>query len=201
MSNSSRKTEAMHAKQNSEIRVRAEIIEKALIELSKAKVKPENRTAISRVLAEKLTEVEGKPCSNTTILRSKVYSSLIDKFMSENGYFVTQEKREIQNNLLSAQLEIRELRKENIQLNRLLEKSLSDLALFEHDARNVSTRSVPVDDTAERFCRVIQMLLEKLSANIDKELRVVTDSYDHSVLFDQSLLPEYFEQMNKHSNN
>jgi len=42
---------------------------------------------------------------------------------------------------------------------------------------------------------------EELSANIDKELRVVTDSYDHSVLFDQSLLPEYFEQMNKHSNN
>jgi len=197
----SRKTKAMHAKQNREIRARADVIEKALNEMSKAKVKPENRTAISRLLAEKITEVEGKPCSNTTILRNKIYSSLIDRFMSENKYVVTQEKKKIQNNLLSAQLEIRDLRKENNQLKRLLEKSHSDMSLLEHNVKNVSLRTAPYDDSSDRFCRVIKMLLKNLDALVDKELLVVKDSFDDSLLFDQNSLPEYFEWINRSKSN
>ncbi|WP_297807368.1 hypothetical protein [uncultured Methylophaga sp.] len=197
MSTLRRKTEAMHAKQNEQTRARAAVITKMLNQLLNAKIKPDNRTAISKLLAEKISEVEGKPCSNTTILRSKVYGRLIEQFMSDSGYVVTQKNKGAQNNLLSAQLEIRELRKENEHLNRLLEKSLSNIALLENEGQNSSTRKVPINDSVDRFCRIINMLLERLGTDIDKQLRVVTDTYDHSILFDQSTLPEYFKWMEK----
>lgn len=189
------KAQAMLEKQKREVRVRANIIGSFLEELKSNKLTPRNRTAISKILADRVSKAEGRVCSYTTILRNETYKSLIDGFMKHCGYAEQLEKKDIQRNLLSAQLEIRELRKECAQLMKLLKKSQSDIALLEYSTNPMGKRNPKpcANDASENAFKVIRILLNKLELVPDHQLGVVVDEYDGSIVFNKESLPAYFE--------
>lgn len=189
------KIAAMLEKQNHEVRVRANIIETVLSTMKDQNHKPKNRTAISKILAQKISEIEGKSCSYTTILRNDTYKSLIDEFMQSCGYDEAREKKDIQSDLLSARLEIRELRKENSQLNRMLSKSQEEIAALEHLTSDRAPRisKTKTNDSEHRAFIVIRTLLGKLELEPDRSFGHVIDDMDGTLIFDSDMLPEYFK--------
>ena len=114
--------------------------------------------------------------------------------MTSCGYENTREKKELQSDLLGAQLEIRELRKEISQLNRVLSKSQEDIASLEHLSGGKAPRisKAKTTEAEQRAFITIRTLLDKLDLQPDKSLRCVIDDLDGTVLLDSITLPEYF---------
>jgi hypothetical protein len=188
-------TKAMLDKQIFEVKARVKIIESSLDELKLNKLKPKNRTAISKFLADRISKNEGKTCSYTTILRNRTYNSCIDKFMKELRYEEKVEGRNLESRLLSAQLEIRKLREECILLNRMLKKSLSDITFLEQSTNPIGKKAINkiLKEPPQDAFRVIQTLLKKLDLFPDQDLGIVIDEYDGTTVFSKENLPEYFK--------
>lgn len=192
-------TKAMRDKQKNEIKARAEIIERTLKEFSQNNVKHKDQTSICKALALAITKDQGKPCSYTSIARNKIYRSLVERHMEENGYLKAQPPKAIENKVLALELEISSSQSEIKTLTGMLQKCQSELALLKHNNSPLAVNLKPTNDGANKAFRIINFMIKKFDLNIDRNPDIVSDSLDGSKLFDRKQLPEFFEWLDEYN--
>lgn len=190
------KTLAMREAQNIGIRKRAELLDRILDQMIRNRIKPNNFTSISEFVAEQITQAEGKRCSATTIRRNKTYRELLQGFMKKMGYENEKQYEVLSNNLLSLQLKVRELEKENAALESNLKSSLAELAECNRHSSNNITR-VPSNELSAEISRasnIIYRMMQVLDAfEVDLSIGEVVDTVTMGKVFTLDEFPEFFK--------
>jgi hypothetical protein len=195
------KTRAMREGQNKSIRNRVECIERILKQMARNKIKPNNFTSISEYVAEQVSEAEDKPCSGSTLRRNDIYRKLLTDFMKSMGYEKEKEFEVLSNDVLSLQLRVRELEKENAALEINLQNSLSDLAISNDNSNSNITKppSNKLTEEMSRACSIMFHMMEELDAfEIDISAGEVIDTVSMIKSFTRDEFPEFFKW---HKNN
>jgi hypothetical protein len=190
------KTHAMREAQNKGIRKRVQLIDRILKQMKQGRIKPDNFTLISEHVAERVRDIEGTPCSASTIRRNETYRKLLQDFMKAMGYENEKEFEVLSNNVLSLQLRVRELEKENAALERNLQNSLSELAIS-NDNSNSNITKLPSNKLTEeisRACSIVFRMMEELDAfEIDMTAGEVVDTVSMVKSFTCEEFPEFFK--------
>jgi predicted RNase H-like nuclease (RuvC/YqgF family) len=189
------KTIAMREAQNKGVQKRVEFIKRILKQMIRNKIKPDNFTLISKYVAEQVSETEGKPCDSTTIRRNKVYRELIHSFMKEMGYEKEKEVEVLSNNVLSLQLRVRELEKENTALEINLQSLLSEFAKSNNSNSNITKLlSNKLFEEMSRVCNIMYRIMQELDAfEVDLSAGEVVDTVSMAKPFTRDEFPEFFK--------
>tara|TARA_R110002153_G_scaffold274364_2_gene449503 strand:- start:214042 stop:214644 length:603 start_codon:yes stop_codon:yes gene_type:complete len=190
------KTYAMREMQNKSIRKRAELIKQVLKQMERNRIKPESFTLISEYVSERLSEAEDAPCSASTIRRNKTYRELLQGFMRTMGYEEEKDFKILSNNVLSLQLRVRELEKENYALEKTLKQTLSDLAISNDNSNSNITKppSNKLSHEMSQACSIMFRMMEELDAfEIDMSAGEVVDTVSMVKSFTRDEFPEFFQ--------
>lgn len=197
------KTYAMREMQNKSIRKRAELIERVLKQMERNRIKPDNFTLISEYVSERLSEAEDTPCSASTLRRNETYRELLQGFMRSMGYDDEKDFKVLSNNVLSLQLRVRELEKENYALEKTLKQSLSDLAISNDNSNSNLTKppSNKLTHEMSRACSIMFRMMKDLDAfDIDMSAGEVVDAVKMATSFTREEFPEFFQWYKDNSN-
>lgn len=186
--------------------------------LAKTRVKVRNSTDLADLVARHISDVEGKPCNKSTLLRNIRYKAKILSYQAKNQNpgVKTLNSRDVsdpraQALIASAQLECGNLRRELERLNaytRSLEEEMDRLQSAGRMLPNLPVvASERTDRLAElefqfvRTCQALRLLLDSFKSivQLDPSGRRILDMSKrrNNVIVDQEMAAPFFDWLNQ----
>ena len=188
------KTHAMRQAQINKVASRNQHIRRILDQMKRNKITPGTFTMISEYVSERLSEIEQKPCSASTLRRNHIYRDQIQSFMNEMGYRPSNDISSANQQVLSLQLRVRELERTNRAVEKNLIKALSNNTPQEQSNPNLALNaSGQLPENISRICKIMFGMMKVLDAfDIDLSTGKVIDSVTLATMFDRDNFPEFF---------
>lgn len=187
---------------------RDEIIRKYLEFLSQTKIKVPHPTALAKFVAKHITEVQGRPCSHTTLLRNERYLLPMLTYLAGKGVKKAKPALSVQDRamVLTAELAASNSEKDNVRLKLYCGHLEDQIEKLKGEGRRIAVlpsegaTSLTVSDAELRFirtCQTLRLIAEKFNSvlSIDMEGARILDLTlrRNNVIVDSELARPFIE--------